>query len=222
MRTSNRHIRFRHQSGVLLYVFLFCVLFFAFACKKKSNIISVDPGLKALWEFQPGSYWIYKDSITSKIDSMYVVSNYTQILDNGYTNTEIDYVLMNIFDGNLNDSESWRITMTQNTCGMWIQNNDDGVSNLSSMYLYSYPLSTYNINDGTSNLFINILYQNIVINGIDYDSVVVIHHQSTQSSLIFNDSLYYSPSLCFVKYVKQHPQDSVFKTMELQRYHIVL
>ena len=222
MRIPNIRISFRHRSGVLFYVFLFCVLFFAFACKKKSNIISVDPGLKALWKFQPGSYWIYKDSITSKIDCMYVVSNYDQILDNGNTNTEYYWILMNIFDGNVNDSESWRITLGRNTCGMWIQNNDDGVSDLSSMYLYSYPLSTYNGTDGTSNLFINILYQNIVINGIDYDSVVVIHHQSTQSSLIFNDSLYYSPSLCFVKYVKQHPQDSVFKTMELQRYHIVL
>ena len=221
MRIPNIRISFRHRSGVLFYVFLFCVLFFAFACKKKSNIISVDPGLKALWKFQPGSYWIYKDSITSKIDCMYVVSNSSQILDNGYTNTEYDYILMNIYDGNPNDSESWRITLGQNTCGMLMLNNKDATEYFLVAHLYSYPLSVYNVPNNSNLSYVNILYQNFNILGNNYDSIVVVHNQSPVDNTI-NDSFYYSTSLCFVKYVIQHPQDSVFKTMELQRYHIVL
>ena len=88
-------------------------------------------------------------------------------------------------------------------------------------HLYSYPLSVYNVPNNSNLSYVNILYQNFNILGNNYDSIVVVHNQSPVDNTI-NDSFYYSTSLCFVKYVIQHPQDSVFKTMELQRYHIVL
>ena len=44
------------------------------ACQKRSTITNVplDPAFKAAFNFLPGSYWIYKDSIIGQIDSVFV------------------------------------------------------------------------------------------------------------------------------------------------------
>lgn len=53
---------------------------FAFSCKKEIQEFDLSPEIKALWDFKPGTYWIYQDSISGETDSVYVF-NYTQRYD---------------------------------------------------------------------------------------------------------------------------------------------
>jgi len=51
----------------------------AFGCKKNKDLQNVAPVFKPYFSFQPGTYWIYKDSLTGKEDSFYVTQNTTTI-----------------------------------------------------------------------------------------------------------------------------------------------
>ncbi|MBL7692052.1 MAG: hypothetical protein JNM41_10695, partial [Flavipsychrobacter sp.] len=56
----------------------------AIGCKKKDTIKYVSSETKADFNFQKGSYWIYKDSLTGKEDSFYVYQNTTTIKRENY------------------------------------------------------------------------------------------------------------------------------------------
>lgn len=45
----------------------------------KQQYVSIDEGLKSKVHWKPGSYWIMQDSATSRIDSIYVVSNVSRV-----------------------------------------------------------------------------------------------------------------------------------------------
>jgi hypothetical protein len=44
------------------------------SCKKKPRERFIPADMKAYWDFRPGSYWIYKDSVSGAIDSVYVTN----------------------------------------------------------------------------------------------------------------------------------------------------
>ena len=54
--------------------------------------------MKAYWDFKPGTYWIYKDSVTGAIDSVYVTNriNYTGEGTLNYNGDEIIYEFLQI------------------------------------------------------------------------------------------------------------------------------
>jgi hypothetical protein len=56
----------------------------AIGCNKKDEIKYVTSENKARFNFQKGSYWIYKDSLTGKEDSFYVHQNTTSIKRTNY------------------------------------------------------------------------------------------------------------------------------------------
>lgn len=54
----------------------------AIGCKKKEEFSkTIDPKMKQYFSFQPGTYWIYKDSVSGKEDSFYVSQNTTTTKD---------------------------------------------------------------------------------------------------------------------------------------------
>ena len=61
---------------------LFISLVLLAACHK-TNKIGIDGALYADFSFKPGSYWIYQDSVTGTIDSMYVDHTTTEWEDGG-------------------------------------------------------------------------------------------------------------------------------------------
>ncbi|PQJ11874.1 hypothetical protein CJD36_008755 [Flavipsychrobacter stenotrophus] len=57
---------------VLVCVIVFCIT----SCHKSYTTFSpIDPYLLAHYNFQPGTYWIYRDSVTGKEDSIIVYRN---------------------------------------------------------------------------------------------------------------------------------------------------
>ncbi|MBP6455197.1 MAG: hypothetical protein KA275_00600 [Chitinophagaceae bacterium] len=77
------------------YIIFFTLLFFASSCCKKGVTTFVtDLEMISAGTFKPGTYYIYKDSITGKEDSIWVESFYKDIkLSNAeaYSKKKIDY-----------------------------------------------------------------------------------------------------------------------------------
>jgi len=64
-----------------------------FACSKKEQLhpVYVDAALAKYFDYQPGSYWVFYDSLNNNMDSMYVFSADTlpPYIDPGNPNEEI-------------------------------------------------------------------------------------------------------------------------------------
>ena len=66
-----------------LFVLLMAIILVVSACNRNSiTKVPVNADLKAAFNYKPGTYWIYRDSISGIIDSFFVRSN-----GDGYTNT---------------------------------------------------------------------------------------------------------------------------------------
>lgn len=108
---------------ILLTVFIF----YGGSCtKKKSNLIPVTAEVLQHFYFKPGSYWVYKDSVSGGYDSFYVDNN------NQYTETDGNNTFQIIeaicFDGN-NNSRKLTIDLGEGySAGFWFQLYNDNVS----------------------------------------------------------------------------------------------
>ncbi|MES2479686.1 MAG: hypothetical protein V4561_11410 [Bacteroidota bacterium] len=85
------------------------IMFFA-GCKKKNQTIYLSEDIKRNFSFKPGSYWIYRDSISGREDSCYIglsrlfTTNedrkntiFVEILQVGFTQVPIDVASTEIF-----------------------------------------------------------------------------------------------------------------------------
>jgi hypothetical protein len=60
-------------------------LMLVMGCKKEDNTIYLFDEIKRKFSFKPGSYWIYRDSITGRVDSCYISNFQLRIVDFGRT-----------------------------------------------------------------------------------------------------------------------------------------
>jgi len=87
----------------LTFLFALLVLIIAIhSCNKNTGErhFTIDKDLFATFNYQPGTYWIYKDSLTGYIDSMYVISS-TGIISTDYGKEIVDNVNISIGDTNI-------------------------------------------------------------------------------------------------------------------------
>ena len=114
------------------------------ACNKEPQYKTVylDPVLKATFNYKPGSYFIFKDSITGELDSVYLVSNLSKI-DERYTDTrgfKYEYMYLYFDAKNISKNDSSNLVMMLSfsskdgnhlVCGM-----KSGFQPLYSVFLY--------------------------------------------------------------------------------------
>jgi hypothetical protein len=55
------------------------LLFATFACKEKETVIPIPEGMKPYIMFPNGSYWIYQDSLSGAIDSVFLYGQSTSL-----------------------------------------------------------------------------------------------------------------------------------------------
>ena len=81
------------------------------SCNKNPSI-PINPDIKAKFNYQPGTYWVYRDTLGTEIDSFAVISNTLQ-----NSNVLADAAFMNITRYNLSlatDTTLLRSTLSRN------------------------------------------------------------------------------------------------------------
>ena len=218
----------------------FCIcsaLIIMVACSKEPEFKSVyiDPALKAKYNFKKGSYWIYKDSISGRIDSFYLLQT-----DNLYPpsishqrqlNESLDiYIVQKIGSTSINDSIRWEIA---------VEARDKLLPSISAVYfrkMVDTSIAFYNFY--TSNLLSNqpVIYNyknnssggsmkltdNYYLLGNVYNNVAEIHFGNVANSK--NDCAYYfNDSVGYIK-MNIHNEDTrntINEVWELQRWHVI-
>jgi hypothetical protein len=162
------------------------------ACNKKEPVISIDPRLKQYFSYQPGTYWVYYDSVKNVEDSFSLEYKKTEFIKD--------------ISGTYEDETSHLFLYEQ---GQFIDNMyADLVLHYTGLTVRYYSPSTferplYSMPLNTGFLVLND-YQ---LNGTLFDSVSMAI--STNVLGINNDTFVVSPNTGIIKMSIHHSKDAI-------------
>ena len=162
-------IKTKNMKRVNVILFSFLIAFFCgVSCNKASPYKPVDSEILRYFNYQVGSYWIYRDSLTGNIDSFVV-------FENGTVNSGHDKVvaidLHEYHNSIYNDTISWEISLSENTfhLGCFILRPSQLTEPVCDVYFpYAITYATFPIN--------GVNYNNVFENYQNPNSVFYINH----------------------------------------------
>jgi len=214
------------------FAFMLLISFAFPSCHKNESVNEpINDLLKAAFNYKPGTYWIYRDSLSGNVDSFFVTRNSDGISNPSGNNT---VEVMNIYISEYNiapipvntDTQSWVLYYERN-CLDLIYNPYDpnylGGFSFAPVINYPYEDILYGSPDlGSSFIdtaFTINLFQNYVLNGNSFSNVAEINHRYDS---VLNDWFYISPDVGIFKMrFNQTWGDTLYKIWEIQRWHIV-
>ena len=201
------------------------------ACKKPGSIPNypVNDSLKAAFNFQPGTYWIYRDSISGEVDSFYVQTNYTNNNNNVSYTYDVIRIHIVAYYNSPSSYADWDYYYAGNEIDM-----DYGGSNMQTCYyapFINYPFqnsitlfrysSSYFVTDSA---LVKKIYSTYTVNGNAFTDVAEVNHSLDTSGtglLDYNDVFYMCPAVGMIKMRLNHPKDSINRVWEILRWGIV-
>lgn len=210
----------------LIIVFVVVVLLTACNKEPQYKTVYLDPGLKATFDYKPGTYFIFKDSITGELDSVYLVSNLSKI-DEGYTDTrgfKYEYMDLDFDAKNISKNDSSNLVMSLSfssregnllICGM-----KSGFQPLNSFFLYP-AFKVFPINNTDTITFISSNNQ-LRLNNHDFKNLYIFI-QSPKDNQVRQSTGYWSNEFGLIKmrFLSETSGVAVVKVLELQRWYII-
>jgi hypothetical protein len=210
----------------LVIVFVAIVLFAGCNKELQYKTVYLDPGLKATFDYKPGTYFIFKDSITGELDSVYLVSNLSKI-DEGYTTSrgfKYEYMALDFDAKNISKNDSSNLGMflsfssmegNRLICGM-----KSGFQPLYSFFLYP-AFKVFPINNTDTITFISSNNQ-LRLNNHDFKNLYIFI-QSPKGNQARQSTGYWSNEMGLVKmrFLSETSGVAVVKVLELQRWYII-
>ncbi|MCW3122028.1 MAG: hypothetical protein JWQ38_1520 [Flavipsychrobacter sp.] len=243
------------KSLLVAVVAVTSIVFFAPGCKKKSNdgkiqmpeFTLLDKDLKADFGYKPGTYWIYKDSVSGEIDSAYVSSNMDTmvnaggcVLSNSYyekMDILVKFVCVTSLDANPKSmGEEWHLSARYHIMDMFMSNKKDSLLPASyplGAYLFDYPFQPGDYHKTTGCVisyidsgYIKDIYPHYTLNGHTYNSTAIANHKyeffRESQQIKTSNSFYISSDAGIIKAVFNGADNpSFYRVLELQRYNIV-
>ena len=199
--------------------------------KKEQPVIGLDANLAKAWEFKPGTYWIYKDSLTGEVDSCAVTkAEFSNTSSSSYApvtqNYQQDDITISVFVNNI-----FKTFWNYNLEGVEIWFGPiDPTSHLKNYeYIFydliiSYPIKkvTYYY-DSTKYSLADTLINNYSVGNTIYNNVYLDHFYYYKNGDYYscNDRLYFCENIGMIKMNISHPVDSIYHVWELTNYKII-
>lgn len=217
-----------------------CVCFALILCNCKKNTrhldvieLDTDSTIRARFNFQPGTYWIYRDSLSGRTDSFYVLSNiFTKQADQ---NVIYDYHLITVVEKSIDtaaarvaDSAYWVYSFEGNRILLDYYYGQAGFgwgSDVRYSPCYNYPFLVGAITSEYDTAAVYSLDSSFVQYGITYSNVAAVHHYTMGDSTglgttRLNDWFYVNDSVGMVQIQISHPYHKINRIWKLKRYNI--
>ena len=183
--------------------------------------VHINDALMKAFNFQKGSYWIYKDVLTGRTDSFYVSGNEAGTNSTTPHNPKeaihTEYIYIYISQKNIGPSPSdtlistWQLSLSDHTMHIGSNTITWYFGDKSSVY---YPFQTAT--------------GDYTFNGITYINTDIIGIADSEKAGPYNpkaykayDSLYLCPGTGFIRMNFDHPLDTFARDWQLQRSKIV-
>jgi hypothetical protein len=204
---------------------IFCpliVCLLLFSCRKKNAtvgpipIVPVNDSLIKYYYYKPGTYWIYKDSLSGQVDSFAVEAVDTTFMSipRGYKGSDpANHTQINLHI--YQHSDSGKATLWQ-----WTLMDDKAYLNIIKPfyqydYFFVYPPAVTGLtrNAGGDEIAITGKYDSSTIGGNIYNNVYALLHTSGKaygSGMGYNDLFYINNDQGIVKMRLNNTPDSIF------------
>jgi len=186
--------------------------------------IPINPALMQNYGFKQGTYWIYLDSVSGRVDS-FVVTKAIQQFNPGTTFTSNSYLITVVIYDEDTVFETWLYDLSDSFFSFQIYSSIP-TENYYKGTIFMYPIfigyydSTSTGIDGIADIYPSYFY-----NGERFNIVAKIRRFNSAifyEGILVNDWFYSCDKIGFVKIIFNHSQDSVYKNWNLLRYHIAL
>ena len=218
---------------------------FAFAaCKKDAHsgnngqYFPLDASFKQHFVFKPGSYWIYRDSVTGQTDSAYVTTaDSTAVFTGGcviMNDDRREYWTINICvnSGNTADTDHWTMNLHDTVCMMSMNTNHDTIENAFSCRLFTYPFKLENNSNFVGCVLpqcpdsgnVAALIPQLTLGSQNYTNAARSDHASwtvNNLNITYNNHFYVNPDAGILKIAFDHTQAATRRVLELQHCKIV-
>jgi hypothetical protein len=205
---------FRGRWRLVLFLSDLIICLGLLSCVQKTTNLPIDSDLKAAFDFLPGTYWIYKDALSGRLDSFYVTSNVFAPaihLNSEQTEDAIGYIVKEVNKLNYADSGIYMFSLRTNIMIL------DYYYLIFGIHYDYYTLLNYPFVINQYSLCAQI-YPDFTIGNVNFSNV----GEFTPSPNGYFDTIYVCPDIGIVKMSLNHPQDSIQrKIWELQRWNIV-
>ena len=160
----------------------FIIIIILSACSDhKGSYTSIDPQIKAHFNWQRGTYWVMQDTATGQIDSFYVASNMSDVTQGSDNNTNEElYILINEVSLSMTtlDSAHWFVSLgktgdvTDVEMGIYLHNYQDFFLANSSALIDSFSHSLFLCGTVYNDVYIGQYYYiNNIVSRIIFQSV---------------------------------------------------
>jgi len=206
----------------LIAIGLFGIMLFANCTKTPSAThILIDSFLVKNFNYKPGTYWVYKDSITGEEDSFYVHDNVSTSTSSGnnYNSLE-DNININIYQNSSANIKqaNWFVNMNGKVLDIRYSGN------ITIEYVYflivPYQLGLLNNSNEDSGYVVSI-NNSVSINKKTYAGVVITKHKNNLDSLYpsYNNTFFINNDMGIIKMVLN--QGTLHNIWELEKCNIV-
>lgn len=199
-----------------------------FSCTKPVPNHPVDPAVKAAFAYQPGTYWIFQDSISNEIDSFFVTSMTTNKLpypDVGTTQYTTDQIQVVITDENTTNGQAtatYTVFLILNSLLLKFEENRDDAE--TQGITYPFVLGTQLISSHNGHPDTLTVLPSISINNNLFDTVAIYHTQFNDITIAnrnIDDYFFINANVGLIKIVLNHTLNSTYNNWKLLRWHLV-
>ncbi len=218
---------------IFLLLVLLCGIALLPSCKRNGGIshVTIDADLKAAFDFKPGTYWIYRDSISGRVDS-FAVRNNTLISTNVAGNATIDEIVIFITEyigGSPADTSPWQILLFANCEELvWesdINFNGQKYFDLDPLFIYPFktgpPQLTQGLFSGENLAVANNIYPNYMVGVYNYMNIVELNSYGSNGTYTTNYWFYVAGNIGIIKMRLYNTYYTINKVWEMQRCNIV-
>ena len=221
-----------------IIIVLVCFAFMVSNCSKTKPRdfvqMDTDSAVDARFNFKPGSYWIYVDSISGRTDSFFVRSN--AYVEQSETYDVYNYHIVTIAELNLDgsnpaDSANWLYNFQGTQVVMdydYTINPYGWVHQIEYDPLFMYPFLFGDLKakyDTASIVTVDSFYK---VNGLKFYNVAHVYHYSNVDSTTggptitkYTDWFYVNDSVGMIRMQLNHPEHNINRVWLLKRYKIV-
>lgn len=223
----------------ILFLLLLIVISFSLAnygCKKdEDKMIPLDTAVKKAYSFRPGTYWVFKDSISNRYDSFVVTDNTDYFSGTG--NIKYEQVEMHIAQYSSDTPNNLMAIFLENERQVrvvytYFSDSSDRYKN----YSYApvpYPFTAgiyYNGSTSPFNDTVTVsLIPNLTAGGTAFPNAAALSFQNSYTRFPggsfwqwqYRDAFYMNDSVGFLRISLKHIPEGIYKEWNLARWHVV-
>jgi len=204
------------------------------ACHKPSQPhYTINASLKAAFDFQPGTYWIYKDSISGEVDSFAVQTSESGTSTNssgGYSMDQIFIYIQEYFPSSgTSDYKEWEYSFFGDEIDLLYYGSNITETNYAPFINFpfqnplTYETYAHEVGNIIDSSYVDNIYDSYSLLGNTFLNVAVVNHALIYLTAInYSDVFYICPNIGIIKMKLNHRLDSINRVWELQRWNVVM